>query len=92
MRRPAAPALGSDPTFPPCSPAPCARPTSAAGLWRPHDVVTLKVRVRGSVEDGTVITNRARFQGDLTVSPPAGVHFIVVRSTVARGTATGILL
>lgn len=56
------------------------------------DVVTLKVRVRGSVEDGTVITNRARFQGDLTVSPPAGVHFLVVRSSAARGTAVGILL
>ncbi len=55
------------------------------------DVVTLKVRVGSGVDDGTVITNRARFQGDLTVSPPAGVHFLVVRSTAARG-AGAILL
>ncbi|MBA2570609.1 MAG: DUF11 domain-containing protein, partial [Chloroflexi bacterium] len=46
------------------------------------DEVTLRVRVRASVPDGTLLTNRARFTGDLTVSPPAGVHVLLVGSGV----------
>ena len=38
IQRPPAPNLGSDTSDPACRPAPCSGPTSASGLFRPHDV------------------------------------------------------